>query len=327
MSPPFSPENYGQKFITFDPIFYGIPWLINPSRLRTVLSDPDLAGLFAWNTKKLTFDHLLSPSHQVLTRIRPITPIKFQHLDTPVAAVTSNLGILYHIVHHISVTDQGLFIAPANFNPYQYDFLELTLQTTFPKEMMFVYWKGCAPNSLEYCEPQYPLQRFVCGATTPTKMRIRLSDHWHWYTQGNISRLQLEFVPGQSVQVTNMQLVCDRDLMPTVTISDARTNNIGVYSVGNNGLSLNFDGSKVKGCTTVKIEISKPNYFFEGLAPDDDQAAIMKTIMEPVNKGQMPVTNKLFISPAHYQLRAVCLDKTGNTIGEKSDPVTLEISN
>jgi hypothetical protein len=325
MNAPFSSKNYNDKFVTFDPLFYGDPWLINPSRLRTVLEDPHLEGLFAWNINTLRFDSLKPPARDVLNRTRSSPAIKLQHIDKTVASVTSNLGILYHVIHHICLEDQGLFMAKSNFDPYQYDFLDLTLKTTFPKEMMYVFWRGDA--GLPYCEPQHPMQRFISQAMTPTKMRVRLSNHWHWYTQGNIDRLQLEFMPGQSVQVTDMKLVCDKDLMPVISVTDAKSNNIGVYLVNKEGISLQYDGSAVENCTAVKIEISKPNYFFEESDAAENKDSIMNAIIEPTNKGKMRVTNSLFLTPAHYQLRAVCLDKAGKFIGEKSDPITIEISN
>jgi len=324
LNAPFSSKNYNDKFITFDPLFYGDPWLINPSRLRTVLSDPNLQGLFAWNINKLKFDSLKPPASDLLNRTRPSPAITFQHSDKTVASVTSNLGVLYHVVHHICLDDQGLFMATSNFDPYQYDFLEFNLKTTFPNEMMYIFWRGDA--GLPYCEPQHPMQRFISQATTPKKMRVRLSNHWHWYTQGDIDRFQLEFMPGQAIEVTDMKLVSDKYIMPVFSVADANSNNIGVYSVNKEGISVDYNGSAVKNCTAIKIEMSKPNYFFGESSTDDSKDSIMSMIIEPTNKGRMLVTPNLFLTPAHYQLRAVCLDKAGNFIGEKSDPITIEIS-
>ena len=327
MSPPFSQANYTDKFITFDPMFYGQSELINAQRLRSVLSNSDVMGLFVWNEKTLTFDQLQRPSSLVLSQSRVIAPIKLQETEALAASITSNQGVVDHVVHQICINDQGLLMAPSNFDPYEYDFLEFKIKTAFPRELMFVFWKGLKTKRWEYCDSHRPLQKFISNATSPISIRIRLSDRWQWFTQGNINRLQLEFVPGQSVQVTDMQLVSARDLIPVLSIPNYQPNNIGVYSIKKGGDWLNFDAVGVKNRTAIRIEISKPNYFFEDLPEEQSRAAVMTVINEHRNKGSIHIPDEVFAAPGSYQLRALCLDSTGQPVGERSDPVTICFAN
>ena len=324
MSPPFSTGNYADKFITFDPLFYGLPELINTQRLKSVLSDVDIAGLYAWNEKTLTYNRLVVPSRQVLSSKQIFPPVIFQPTNMFTAPITSNVGTADRIVHQICINDCQLLASPANVDPYQYDFLELSVKTDLPKELMYVFWKGLFSSAWECFDLKHPIQVLISHTNAPEKIRIRLSNRWHWFTQGNINRLQIEFMPGQPVSVTNMRLVSGKQLLPTITIANSQSNTMGVYAIDKDGLKLNYDATAINNCASVKIEISKPNYFFEGLPPQEDKNAVMKTIIEPANKGRLLVTNKLFVSPAYYQLRASCLDKTGNPIGEKSDPITVK---
>jgi hypothetical protein len=120
-----------------------------------------------------------------------------------------------------------------------------------------------------------------------------------------------------------MRLVSASELVPELTIRNAVPSNIGVYAINKNGLSINFDTTKVKDCRGLEIEISKPNFFFEGLSDPEKKDAIMTRLTQGAIKGQLTIPRKTFISPAYYELRAHCLNDKGSSVGEYTDPITL----
>ena len=326
MSPPFSRASYGDKFITFDPIFYGADEFVNLSRLKKVLCDPNVVGLYVWNDKTLKFDRLVQPSCAVLIGAKEGPPLRFIN-DASVAPSISNKEIKNNDSHliwiHNSLKNHRLLIAPLNLDPYQYDFIKLSLKAPLAGEPIIVYWAGAAPNSLDLCDSRHTAPPMGLAVTPTANVRIRLSDHWRWFTQGNINQLQLEFLPGQSIEVKDVQLISAKELVPEISIRNARPNNMGVYTIGKDNVCLEFDASAIKDCAAVKIEVSKPNYFFEGMSQKAIKDAIMTTAVQTGRKGQLKIAGDVFSLPGYYELRALCLDKKGIPIGERSDSITI----
>lgn len=59
LSPPFTSEPISDRFITFDPIFYGPDQYINSDRFRATLKRADLAGAYVWNHKEQRFQRVV----------------------------------------------------------------------------------------------------------------------------------------------------------------------------------------------------------------------------------------------------------------------------
>ncbi len=325
MSPPFCEMDYGTKFITFEPLFYGFTELINTQRFKEVLSDPSIVGLFVWNENTLTFDQLPMPSNQVLTGLPLSRPMIFKKNDILIASLTSTMWVKEGKAHQVLTDDYGLLNAASNLDPYQYDFIEFTLKALLPKEPIFIFWKG--ERTLNWCDYKHPVHTVGCNASSTTNIRIRLSDHWRWFTQGNITQLQLEFMPGQSIEINNMRLISAKELIPKINIANAPVNNLGVYAIGKDGAWVDFDAGTIRNCKAIQIEISKPNYFLDGLPEKETKNAIMTTIVHPSVKGRLHISSNTFISPAYYQLSALCLDQSGTPVSERSDPITVSFNN
>ena len=111
--------------------------------------------------------------------------------------------------------------------------------------------------------------------------------------------------------------------MPNIAITNIRPSNLGVYSLGKEGLSLVFDASPVKGCQAVGLEISKPNFFFEGLSEEQSKNATMTTLPQGGAKGHVIIPRSIFASPGYYEVCAVCMNGKGKHIGERSDVLTI----
>jgi len=326
MSPPFSQENYTSKFITFAPIFYGASELINSQRLKETLSDPDVISLVVWNEKTLKLDNVDFPSRGILVEKRSAAPIELEKSNGLIASFISSNEMMSNSAHRLCLYDHGCFTASKKANPYQYDFVEVILKASSAKEPIFVYWRGDEAQGSDWQDLKHPAQKLVFNANSTVNTRVRLSDHWHWFTQSDISRLQLKFLPGQDIQIKDMRLVSADSLVPKIAIETVQADNSGVYSIGKDGIWLDADANGIKDCTALKIEISKPNYFFDGLQQDETKDATLTSLIEPANKGRLYISDKVFPLSAYYQLRALGLDGSSNPVGERSDPITISFA-
>jgi hypothetical protein len=320
MSQPFSNTDCADRFVLFHPLFFGPGQLISAQRLKRVLADSDVAGLFVWNEKTLTFDRLALPSREAIEGRTSATSVEIEKTSALIA--TSASIPINKSERFVGLQGSNLLSAPSYVDPYRYDFLELALKGALPKEPVFVLWKGKGDDWFDFKDPAHAVST---DATKGAKVRVRLSDHWRWFTQGDISQLRVEYLPGQSIELSNVRLVPNHGLVPNVAVVNAQASNLGIYTAGAEGISLDIDGSAIPGCKTLRVELSKPNYFFEGLSEDESKDAVMTTLTQPSRNGRIKVDSKLFTSSGYYELRVGCLDDKGAEIGEKSDPVTISI--
>ena len=110
--------------------------------------------------------------------------------------------------------------------------------------------------------------------------------------------------------------------MPKLSVLGLEPTGAGVYPVGKEGIRLFVDGTAIKDCASVRLELTKPNYFFADF-PDDSSQCVSTTIPAQSHE-QLEITAKQIPTPAYYELRAVCLDKGGRVLGEVSDPITIQ---
>lgn len=86
LGPPFLKESCQDKFITFEPILFGHDELINPTRFRTQLSEPETAGVWLWDStahqfKELVFSGALPPGTTAALNDPSLTPGRINRND------------------------------------------------------------------------------------------------------------------------------------------------------------------------------------------------------------------------------------------------------
>jgi len=328
MLPPFSKVPYADKFITFDPILYGQAEQINAQRFKEVLGDPNVVGVFVWNEETLKFDLLTDKPQELVAKKQEGESVTFPFISTSILPFTEGRGVWSMQNNKIQVNDCpkgcGLMLSNFSLSPYQYDFVEMEVGTSLPSVSVSVFWKG--NSSSDWYDLKFPAQKLSALTKFGKKIRIRLSNHWRWFTQGNIDKLRLELPAAQCIELKNIRLVSGKEILPLLSVVDMPSSNTGVYAVGSKGIQLLVDASAVAGCRVVKIEISKPNYFFENL-PEESSEAVMKTIVHPSCEGKINIANDLFPMPGYYQLRALGMDEKGFPVGERSDVLTINLDN
>jgi hypothetical protein len=307
LSVPFARQGSASKFITFEPLFYGDPSYVNAQRLKKVLLDPNVVGLYCWNLHSLRFEPLRKPSSEELLEVQQSPQ---QQLNLSPICLSN-----------------GQTTASLNLDPYKYDFIELVLKSGLPKSKLpvFLYWAGSDPKAFKWCDSEYPVQDVATATSSDgtSNLRLRVSNHWQWFTQGNINKLRIEFFPGQTAELLNVRAVPGALVMPTLSVLGLQADDLGVYRLSSPGVDLKFNGSGLASCAAIKIEISKPYYSFEGSASTEDSAAIMNSLTLSGVQGRTRILRNTFPAAGYYQLRAVCLNADGRTIGIPSDPVTV----
>jgi hypothetical protein len=321
MAPPFSKVDYQDKFLTFDPLFFGSPQYVNAERLRQALGDPSTVGLYVWNEQALRFDLLPNTAATALGSPSAGDGLKLldsnaKELPTPIRS--------YRAVPPDSL---DMLFAPLCLNPFQYDFIEIEFKRGSPlsQKTISLFWKGVAAPGGVWANAAGPVYNLLTAQSKITKVRLRLSDRWEWFAGGAISAIGCNIQPWDNVEIANARLVCASKLVPRLTIKNGYPDNLGVYSFGASGLLLAFDGTAVKGCSFIEISISKPDYFFEGLSAVESTAAVAQVFLQAKPSGCATLSPKIFAKSGYYQIRARCLDAKGLQVGEYSDPASIRI--
>jgi hypothetical protein len=263
-------------------------------------------------------------------------------------------------IHHCEA-GAGLIAQLSNINPLAYDFLEIEVAANPPfdaKQLTVLCprpsenlsepfsWAGKASGlsvSLTNINSQQASVSPANPSTTSPDIpiaeleyktyRIPLSRYWRWFTNGPISNLWLEFPAAQSIFIRNIRLVSDKSIVPKLSVTELQPNNTiayksdnrGVYQIYKNGpgLSLEIDASQIKNCNGIKIELSKPNYFFENFDYTSEQAVLSTTTFNETSKTFFIDTN-LCPGPGYYQIRVAGINTEGHLEGEWSDPLTIK---
>ena len=344
MTPPFSKEYLADRFLTYDPIFFGNANLINTQRFKEEISRSDVTGCYVWNQDKLAFDLLNNLKEARLTAIRSDVPfiIPLPQEKEIVFPFNKQSG-LWEIKNdgiNILQPEKGtaVMIAPLNINPLNYDFMEIEAVIAPPRdaEHISTFWQGAGFNDEQFpgqaraisVSSESPVQLLSkTGATTlpltKYRYRVALSRYWRWFTEGNIGRIGIELPSAHSIIIKNIRILADTHIVPTLRVLDQPADNRGVYSVGKNGFLLQAEAQNVSNCVMIKLEFSKPNYFFENLTGQDSEAILTSMTTSGCIEKNV-INSQLFPMSAYYQIRAIALNKEGVSQGEWSDPVTIK---
>jgi hypothetical protein len=341
ISPPFTKRSCAEKFVIFAPIIYGNDELINMQRYKDCIGDPNIVGTYVWNYDALKFERLPLPDLVSMSPAAPalaIQPAVSSIEVYPYAAGQGDWNVEPDGTISIatSTNTSSIALAPLNVNPLEYDFLEFDLarEPGRNKTVSSVFWQGERnSNWQDSYRPLTGLLPTQSGKDFQT-IRMPLSRHWRWLNTGNIVKLRLDLPAAKSLKVKNLRIVSAGNLVPDLAIDKLQADNTGVYTTGKEPLNFLIDGASVPGCESVKIELSKPNFFFENLpepmvgvsgksASANNNAAVLKSFVCQGALTHLSILPTTFPAAGYYQVRATCLNKDGMAIGERSDPLTL----
>ncbi len=291
MSEPFLKTNAAERFLTFDPALFGDPTRINAARLKASLSDPRVAGAYLWKTEAGQF-----------------TRIKFGGSS----------------VAHLSAagfnTVDGITLFRGDLNPLSCDFVMLKLSQVLGgnRASIAVSWQGEQRDG-----HGTPVVVPAIAAGNDLSVLIPLSRYWSWYAAGTIKSLTVRFNSFQSVRLISADLLPASLVTPALAMQGATCSLRGVFEQVPPAATVHFDGSRVPGSAAVRVEISRPNYFFE--QSQDSAAGDAALTVRKIDGQQGAIAMGAFgcSEHAYYQIRARCLDRDGKPLGDYSDPITV----
>lgn len=339
VSPPFLPKSLSNKFILFAPIIYGNDELINMQRYKDFIGSPDIAGTYVWNSEALKFEPL---------KITDAVSLSPAAADVQIVPASSTVDVYpfsegqgdWKVEPDGTISTNGnrngssIVLSPLNISSLEYDFLEFDLarEPSANKAPASVFWIG--QNESKWQDFYRAETGLLPAGKEFQTVRLPLSRHWRWLTSGNIVKLRLDLPATSKLKVKGLKIVSAGNLVPGLTMDKLQPDNTGVYTAAAEPVTLIVDGACVPDCQSVKIELSKPNFFFENLPESMVSAtgkhselgtptAVLKSFVRQGTSASLILSRPDFPAAGYYQLRASCLNKDGMPIGERSDPLTL----
>lgn len=310
LRPPFVKDDISGRFITTMPLHYGPEQYLNASRVRDLLSQPDVVGPYVWFRDKRRFQKIDLPSATgAVSRSVSLS------LDKPSEGNSEFISGEHHV-------GQSIFFNHLNLNPLDIDCLEFKISaTSLSSQPLKVYWNGSAEksNSTNGEASVELLESHEDGART---IRIRLGRYWRWYSCGVVNSLEIVPPVSDCCRIENIKLLPPKAVAPTLTFesTDRYTANCG-----HSGFNLHLSQNSIPGASTLQLEIGKTNYFFDNFPGSNDQSSVATKVPLDLSATSFAIDNpdKYFAKPGYYQLRLHCLNAQGKPVGEYSDAITI----
>lgn len=259
MDPPFTSPALSNRFLTFDPIFYGPDQYINATRFRETLKRPNVAGPYVWNSKERRFDLLTPPAG---------SENDFVEFDCKISAAPAPIKFT------VSLSDDEKDVAER-----------------------------------------------VVSSTGQQLVRIPVSHYWKWFAAKNPVKPIVNSSAPQLVEIGQARFVTASSLRPVLTVNQPDDGS-GVYAVEPN-TSFNVDASRIPDAKQLRIECSKPNYFFDQIPEAEQQSAIGDSFTAPGTTFSGALPDKFLPKNEYCELRVRALDAAGKPIGEYSEPAIV----
>jgi hypothetical protein len=308
LRPPFILGDISSRFLTTVPIMYGPEQYVNGSRLKQLLSQPDVSGPYVWVRDKQKFQ--LIDLH-ISTRA-----------DDKTLTMPNSYSSRFVRKDHRSGEHYSVYLDNLDLDPLAIDAIEFDLNAIgLSEEPLKVFWKGAASFPAE-AKDDFRAEHLIKKENGSRSVRVRLGHYWRWYACGRIKSLEIVFPDAEQYHLQNIRLLPAACVAPTLSfigtdryLTESQTSTI----------ELSLSKAQVSGVSSMQLEIGKNNYFFDNFQGVDDQVPVAFKLPLPADSRSFAFENssKYFPYPGYYQLRLRCLDQHGMPTGECSDPVTV----
>jgi len=333
MMPPFAEEDLADHFITFDPTFDGDASLIDTQRFKREIRRSDLIDCYIWRQDILAFERLpvikTTSSHNAAA---PPFIVPLPSTKDILFPFNKQRGLWEVNGNGVGISQcekgMGIAIGPINVKPSDYDFLEMeAIIEPLPKRQNIeAFWQGTKSNDARFSAPAHAnFLSYSERDLRPFIYRLALSRHWRWFTEGTVKHIEIELPSAKSILIKNIRLLPDRLIVPELAVVDQQADNLGLYTFGKKGLILRANAEGIDNSGAVKLEVSKPNYFFDNFDGKSEDV-VMTSLTIPNRSGIRVISSKLFPVSAYYQIRALALSKDGTGKGEWSYPITVKFN-
>lgn len=331
LRPPFISEDLTNKVLAFDPYIVGPYEVINSTRFKNALSSPRVTAAYVWRRRKRKFERLSLWGDM---KEPSFVELPIQGNDKRQAwkfkgngnATVSDAGVM-NIKN--TVEGDGLVLKGLNLCPYKYNFFEMDLKIEQNKKDL----RSLLPFGLSWNHESTNSKRsdWVLVGLKQKKfsdfktLTLQPSHYWRWYTEGPIHTLVMRLPDKASISVKNIRLIDASNRIPLLFLKDHKRLNSGEYVIEdiNETIELLFDASKVEDSSSIEVEISKPNFFYDSYLMGERETEVAHLLKVGLTKGRTAIKPKYFEKPAYYQIRIRARDQKENPVGAYSDPVTL----
>lgn len=338
---PFTSEKITRSFLTFDPIMYGAAEQVNDTRFKECLRQPGVRGPLVWNGTRKSFDEVtLSQEGSPQSKSTPIKvellaaqtqnagqPWSGQNVPSPVhirGGASCRIADNKLVLEHVKPGDSLVF-SDLDFNPMQFDFLNMGIKYkgAAGQPEIKVVWNNDPSNLAKKALSQAAVDNKVSA-------KVHLSHYWRWYSSPVIRELSVELFPCERAEIEGVTLVPSKELMPSMHVLNGESSPAGVYRLPEAGfLELVVEPDRVEppnlqaACSSIEIEISKPNFFFANFADDRQATAVGTRIRLESGKTNFRLYCGTLPGKGFYDVRCRTLNRDGTPSSEYSNPVIV----
>lgn len=319
LRPPLSKEDLSQRVITFEPVTFGDANLIGRTRLRSLLADKNIAGVFVWDS---TEQNLLPMSNWRSTGLS--APLQSFELAQANCSLENENQFLQSPVIDVPSTD--------------FDFLDITLkvESTSPGKplaqnaILVLSWAGAT-------HPIYEADRQIAQPLKEGENTYRFSigELKTWVGEGRITGLRINTSEKPClVHLTGARFINADNQIPELSFAPHCRFHIdsnGTLYTNRDLGPLKYDASKIEGAKSVRYEISKPESWFEHYSgtlrdrgPSDKASDSGKLEQLSANDAIIPL--RALKVPGFYEFRIMALDGQDKPLGYVSNPINFQLA-
>ncbi len=331
LSSPLTNPPVADRVISFEPPTYGDAEFINASRLHDVISKQSHARTYYWDMK----------AKQLISLDLQKKPLHFSFAVMPPADVMKNHSNLGRIDIALTLRSPTISVDPlsCDFIVVKMNLFPIIAHHTKSWRVpeLRLFW-----SSKNY--PEFSVARSISLPVTELGKHhsyvFSVSERKSWIAGGEIQRLKLEIPEGWTpLSAGNPQnpetgdcisLISGENSIPTITPNELAEGKDSIFRMASDHFEVNCDASRIPGCKKIRLELSKPNSWFEHYSGSfrDTQLSThaLKTYDGDGNTAMFKFQRSEFPMPAYYELRCFALDEKGRTLGYCSDPINLQIN-
>ena len=317
LSEPLSKPSIADRVFSFEPPTYGDTELINVSRLRNLLKEKPEYQYCYWDIGSARLLNLnLDP--------QPAAPLSF--------ALASLNDSLIKATDPLSSTI-NINSAELQLNAASVDFVscDLTL-ASLPEQKANLNLFWASKNFPEFSAARCISLPAQFDGKQHTYV-FPVSERKSWLAGEIIQQLRLQIPTPNGAsngpRLGQLKINSAEGLMPELKAQNMAVGLDGINRISEKKFEIRCDASRIPGCQSIRLELSKPNSWFEhysGTLRDRQFSEhALKNYSKDGSAASFDFTRADFPTAAYYELRAFALDKDGKVIGFCSDPVNLQI--
>lgn len=327
LSPPLSKPALADKVISFEPPTYGDAEFINASRLGEVLSKQTHGRAYYWDMK----------SRQLIVLDLQRKPLHISFPLQPPAGFSRE--------NALTLKSPALSV-----DPLSCDFIKIKLSLVPVSSGKEAAACGQHPVlRLFWASRNYPAFSIARSIALPVNefgkqctYVFAVSERKSWLAGGEIERLKLEIPAGWTALAAkdgedveagdSVTLLSGENLIPSISPYDLAEGKDSIFRMASDHFAINCNATQIPGCKSVRLELSKPNSWFEHYSGSfrDSKFSKPEHVLQVFNangnKASFEFNRAQFPEPAYYELRAFALNEKGEPIGYCSDPLNLQIN-